>query len=106
MFHPATKFSVITEHFLIEKVCHIIEECGGRGYTLVPVGGKGLHHLHHTLDQATAIEGFDNLKVEVVTSSREKAERIAQRVMLECLTENPGIMFLETIEVFRSERFE
>lgn len=105
MFHTATKFSVIAEHFLVPKVCRIIEDCGGRGYTLTPVGGKGLRHLHSTLDQATLIEGFDQLKVEVVTKDRAKAERIAERVLNECFPNNPGIMFMETVEVCRAERF-
>ncbi len=105
MFHPATKFSVIAEHFLVPRICQIIEECGGRGYTLVPVGGKGLHQIHPTLEKATLIEGFDNLKVEVVTKHRDKAERIAERVLHECFPDNPGIMFLETVEVCRADRF-
>lgn len=105
MFNIATKLTVIAEHFLSEDICHIIEAGGGKGYTLIPVGGKGLHHLHPMLDQATVIEGFDNLKIELITSSRDKAEAIAKRIMEECLDNQPGIVYLEKVEVFRSERF-
>lgn len=105
MFHPATKLTVITEHFLSKQVCEIIEDSGGKGYTIIPVGGKGLHHLHATSDKATLIEGFDNLRIEVVTSDRAKAERIAKRILEECFQNNPGIMFLDTVEVCRSQRF-
>ncbi|MFK7790194.1 MAG: hypothetical protein AB8C95_11975 [Phycisphaeraceae bacterium] len=105
MFNTATKLTVIAEHFLSKDICEIIEAGGGKGYTLIPVGGKGLHHLHPMLDQATVIEGFDNLKIELITSDRTKAEQIAERIMDECLRNQPGIMYLEKVEVSRSERF-
>lgn len=105
MFKPAAKLTIITEHFLSPSVCAIIEACGAKGYTLVSVGGKGLHHLHSMHDKATVIEGFDNVKIEVVTSTRALSEQIAQRVLDECFDDNPGIMFLDMVEVCRSERF-
>jgi len=105
MFHPATKLVIVTEHFLTERVCEIIESCNGKGYTLVPAGGKGLHHLHATSDKATVIEGFDNLKIEVVTHDRAVAESIAERLLSECFEEYPGVIYLEDVEVCRPERF-
>ncbi len=105
MFHPATKLVIVTEHFICDKVCEIIESCNGKGYTLVPAGGKGLHHLHSTLDKATVIEGFDNLKIEVVTHDRAVAEAIAGRVLSECFENYSGVMYLEEVEVCRPERF-
>lgn len=105
MFYPATKLIVITEHFISENVCRIIESCNGKGYTLVPAGGKGLHHLHSTLDKATVVEGFDNLKIEVVTHDRKVAETIAERILSECFQDFSGVMYLENVEVCRPERF-
>jgi nitrogen regulatory protein PII len=105
MFHPAKKLVVITEHFVSEKVCKIIESGGGRGYTMVPAGGKGLHHLHPTLEKATVVEGFDNLKFEVVLSDKNKAEAIAHRILSECFEEYPGVMYLEDVEICRPDRF-
>lgn len=105
MFHPATKLTIIAEHFLTEKVCKLIEASGGSGYTLTPVGGKGLHHLHATFDKATVIEGFDHLQIEVITADRANAEQIAERVLEECFAEHSGVMYLEKVEVCRQERF-
>lgn len=105
MFYPAKKLVIIVEHFLSEKVCEIIESCNGKGYTLVPVGGKGMHHLHSTSKKATVIEGFDYLKIEVVTSDRTVAESIAKRVLAECFENYPGVIHLEDVEVCRPERF-
>ncbi len=105
MFYPATKLVIVTEHFLCEKVCKIIESVGSKGYTLVPAGGKGLHHLHPMSDKATVVEGFDNIKIEVVAHHRQQAERIANRVLEECFDEYPGIMYLEDVQICRPERF-
>ncbi|MEO0629131.1 MAG: hypothetical protein AAFY46_00195 [Planctomycetota bacterium] len=105
MFSKASRLTIITEHFLTASVCSIIEECGGKGYTLVSVGGKGLHHMHQMQDRATVVEGFDNIKIEAITADRATAEQIAERVMNECLGDYPGIMFLDTVEVCRSDRF-
>jgi nitrogen regulatory protein PII len=105
MFYSATKLVIVTEHFLSRKVCTIIEDCGGKGYTLVPAGGKGLHHLHPMPDQATVIEGFDNLKIEVVSRDRAKVETIAERVLAECFAEYPGVMYVEDVEICRPDRF-
>jgi len=105
MFHSATKLVIVTEHFMSQTLCTIIEDCGATGYTLIPAGGKGLHHLHPMLDQATVIEGFDNLKIEVVTLDRKKAETIAERVLHECFEDYPGVMYLEPVDICRPERF-
>jgi nitrogen regulatory protein PII len=105
MFYPAKKLVIITEYFISEKVCSIIESCNGKGYTLVPIGGKGMHHLHSTSKKATVIEGFDNLKIEVVTVDRAVAEVIAEKVLSECFEDFAGVMYLEDVEICRPERF-
>jgi hypothetical protein len=105
MFHPATKLVIVTEHFIADRICQIIEACNGKGYTLVPAGGKGLHHLHATSERATVVEGFDNMKIEVVTHERATAEKIAQRVLEECFGDYPGVMYLEDVRICRPERF-
>jgi len=105
MFHPATKLVIITEHFLEEKVCEIMESCGSRGYTVVPAGGKGLHHLHPMVDRATVVEGFDNIKMEVITHDEEQANQIAEKILEECFKDYPGIVYKESVHICRPERF-
>jgi len=105
MFYPAKKLVIVTEHFITEQVCEIIEACHGKGYTLVPAGGKGLHHLHATADRATVVEGFDNMKIEVVTHEREVAVNIAEKILTDCFEDFPGVMYLEDVEICRPERF-
>ena len=105
MFHIATKLVIVIEHFLCDRVCKIIEKHHRKGYTLVPAGGKGLHHLHSTSDKATVVEGFDNLKIEVVIHDRKIAEAIATQILSECFSDYPGVMYLENVEICRPERF-
>lgn len=105
MFHPATKLVIVTEHFLIEKVCEVIEQFHQKGYTVVPAGGKGLHHSHPTLKQATVVEGFDNVKIDVITHDRSVADSIAKAILEDCFDEYPGVMYLENVEICRPERF-
>jgi nitrogen regulatory protein PII len=105
MFHPAVKLIVITEDFVRRKVCDIIEAAGAKGYTLVQAGGKGLHHFHATSDQASVVEEFTNIKIEVVCRDRARAEQIADRLMAECFHKYPGVMYLEQVEIQRLERF-
>ncbi len=105
MFHKATKLVIVVEHFILERVCAIIESSNGKGYTLVRAGGKGLHHSHSTSDKATVVEGFDNLKIEVIIHDRTIAETIGEKVVAECFRDYPGIMYLQDIEVARPDRF-
>ena len=106
MFYPATKLVITTEQFLAERVCKIIDESKAKGYTLVPAGGKGLRHSKQpTLKQASVVEGFDNVKIDVITLDRAIAEKIADRILEECFTDYPGVMYLEQVEVCRPERF-
>ena len=105
MFHPATKLVIVTEYFISEKICRIIETLHGKGYTLVPVGGKGIHQFHSTSKKATVIEGFDNLKIEVVTHDRAVAEAIAEKVISDCFEDYSGVIYLEAVEICRPERF-
>jgi len=105
MFFPATKLVITTEQFLAERVCKIIDESQAKGYTIVPAGGKGLHHKHPTLKQATVVEGFDNVKIDVITHNRAIAEKIAERLLAECFSDYPGVMYLESVEICRPERF-
>jgi nitrogen regulatory protein PII len=105
MFHPAKKLVIITENFVCDKVCKIIESCHAKGYTLLPAGGKGLHHKHPTVERATVVEGFDNVKIEVVIADRAAAAEMADRILEECFSQFPGVIYLEDVEICRVERF-
>ncbi len=101
----ATKLVIITESFIANQVCKAIDDCGATGYTIVAAGGKGSHALHSTSDRASVIAEFTNVKIEVILIDREAAEAIIQRVAADCFHDYSGIMYLEDVEVLRSEKF-
>lgn len=101
----ATKLVIITESFIAGRVCRVIEMCGATGYTVVAAGGKGSHNLHATSDRASVIQEFTNVKIEVILIDRAAAESIIQRVADDCFHDYSGIMYLEDVEVLRSEKF-
>jgi nitrogen regulatory protein PII len=105
MFHKAIKIIVVTEKFVERHVRDVIGAHGGKGYTLVSAGGKGMHHFHSTEARASVVEDFSNIKIEAIVRERATAEEIAQAVMNEVFDQYPGIIYLEDVEVWRQERF-
>jgi nitrogen regulatory protein PII len=105
MFHKAIKLVIIAEKLISEDICRLIEEEGGKGYTLVPVGGRGLHHFHSTESRATVVDDFTEIRMEVILRERASAEVLGERVMKEYLKDYPGIVFMEEVEILRPERF-
>jgi len=105
MFHKAIKLVIVAEKLITEGICRLIESQGGRGYTLVPAGGRGLHHFHATESRATLVEDFTEIRIEAILRDRKSAETLAQRIMEEYLENYPGIIFLEEVEILRPERF-
>ncbi|AHC14934.1 P-II family nitrogen regulator [Salinispira pacifica] len=105
MFYDAIKLIIITEKLISRKVCEIIEEQGGKGYTMVPAGGRGLHHFHATDSRASVVDDFTELKIEVILSHRDRAEAIAEKIMTSLFQDYPGIIYLENVRVIRKERF-
>lgn len=105
MFHKAVKVIIVTEKLIEERIEGVIDSLGGKGYTIVSVGGKGLHHVHSTDSRASVVGEFSNVKIEVILRDRSTAERIAQTVMEEFFGEYPGIVYLEDVEVWREGRF-
>lgn len=105
MFHKAVKIIIITEKFLSEKVCRLIDAFGVPGYTLVPAGGKGRHHIHSTAERASVVEEFTNMKIEVIVNDRRDAESLAEALLKNYFQDFPGILYLEDVFVRRSDIF-
>lgn len=101
--HPAKKIVIITEKLILEKVAHLIEECGATGYTITGAGGKGSRGVR--ADRGGASDAFVNIKFEIITSSAEKAERIIQSVAEKFFQNYSGIVYLEDVEILRPQKF-
>ena len=102
--HKATKVVIITEKIILEKVAKLIEAAGARGYTVTPAGGKGSRGVRST-SQAAVIDELSNVKIEVITGSKDAANRIADEVAEQFFDNYSGITYLEEVEVLRPHKF-
>ena len=104
MAHKASKVVIITEKLILDRVTQVIEKNGGTGYTVVAAGGKGSRGVRST-GPAAVIDEFSNVKIEVITASRETAGRIADEVAATFFRDYSGITYFEEVEILRPEKF-
>ena len=100
----ASKVVIITEKMILNQVAALIEAAGARGYTVTPAGGKGSRGIRST-GRAVVIDGFSNVKIEVITGSKEAANRIADEVTERFFDNYSGITYLEEVEILRQDKF-
>ena len=104
MTHKATKIVIITEKLIFEGVAQIIEDVGASGYTAVAAGGKGSRGIRSS-GRPAVVDAFANVKIEVITASRDMAEEIADRVAARYFQNYSGITYLEEVEILRPHKF-
>ncbi len=102
--HKASKVVIITEKIIVEKVAKLIENAGARGYTITPAGGKGSRGVRST-NRANVVDEFSNVKIEVITGSKDAANRIADEVTEQFFDNYSGITYLEEVEILRPDKF-
>lgn len=105
MFHEAWKLTIITEKTLEDKLSQLLLEQGCKGFTLFNVAGRGLHHFHAPVERGFFPEEFTEIQFEAILRDRARAQEIAEKVVKDFLDVYAGIVFLERVEVVRSERF-
>lgn len=101
----AKKVVIITEKLLYESVCEVIDSCKASGYTISSVGGRGSRDVRSQSEQASVIEGFSNVKIEVIVEDLEHAKKITEIVTKKFLEDYSGITFIEDVEVLRPTKF-
>jgi nitrogen regulatory protein PII len=104
MAYKASKVVIITEKLILDKVTRLIETNGGKGYTVVAAGGRGGRGVRST-GRAAVVDEFSNVKIEVITASRETANRIADEVAAGFFGDYSGITYFEEVEILRPEKF-
>jgi hypothetical protein len=104
MFHKVTKVSIVAEKVLERNIYRILEQQEATGYSIYEGGGNGAFHAHPSAHPPLS-DGFKIIKIEAILQSREKAEKIAQSIMEKYLSEQPGIVYLEEVEVVRPQKF-
>ncbi len=101
---PAIKLTIVVERLLKPAVERLLTEAGLTGWSVFPGGGRGAHGLHRT-EAAQLVREFAIVKIEAVLRDRATAERLAQTLTQDYLHQQPGIVWLEPVEVLRGAKF-
>ncbi|MGB7413236.1 MAG: hypothetical protein WA902_03425 [Thermosynechococcaceae cyanobacterium] len=104
MAKPASKLVIVTEKLLLKKIAKIIEEAGATGYTVVDAGGKGSRNVRST-GKPTVSDTDTNVKIEVLTDSRDMAIKISDEVSTQFFGNYSGIAYICAAEVLNSYAF-
>lgn len=104
MKHKATLISIMTEKVFEDQILEVLEQEGAKGYTIFEGGGNGSFHLHPA-QHLSMVDEFRIVKIEVIVLKEEVADAIAARIMEECFTDQPGIVSLSEVQIFRSQKF-
>ena len=104
MTHPAVKLTIIAERLLKPQIETLLSEAGLQGWSIFPGGGRGTHGVHRA-QAAQIVREFAIIKFEIVLRDRAKAERLAEALTTEIMAEQPGLVWLEPVEIWRLAKF-
>lgn len=104
MIQQASKLVIVTEKLLLKKIAQIIDEAGATGYTVVAAGGKGSRNVRSS-GQPNVSDTYSNIKIEVLTASRDLALKIADEVAANFFNDYSGIAYLCQAEVLHAHKF-
>ena len=104
MGKQANKLVIVTEKILLKKIAQIIGEAGATGYTVMESGGSGSRNVRSS-GQPNVSDTESNVKFEILTESRDMAEKIADRVAVEFFTDYAGIAYICGAEVLYAHTF-
>jgi hypothetical protein len=104
MTHPAVKLTIIAERLLKSQIETLLSDEGLQGWSIFPGGGRGTHGVHRA-QAAQIVREFAIIKFEIVLRDREKAERLAEALTNQIMAEQPGLVWLEPVEIWRIAKF-
>ncbi len=104
MTRQASKLVIVTEKLLLNKIVKIIDESGATGYTVVGAGGKGSRNVRSS-GQPTVGDVYSNIKIEVLTASRDIAVKISDEIAANFFEDYSGITYICDVEVLYAHKF-
>jgi hypothetical protein len=104
MTQQASKLVIVTEKLLLKKIVKIINAAGATGYTVVSAGGQGSRNVRSP-GQPSVGDIYSNIKIEVLTASRDMALKISDEVATKFFEDYSGITYLCDAEVLRAHKF-
>lgn len=104
MSQQVWKLIIITEEILLKKIAKLIKEAGASGYTVLAAAGQGSRNVRSTGEPSVS-HAFSNIKFEVLTSSRELADQIQEKVVEKYFEDYSCITYISTVEALRAHKF-
>ncbi len=104
MTQKASKLVIVTEKLLLKDISKIIDAAGATGYTVMAAGGKGSRNVRSS-GQPAVSDTFSNVKIEVLTATRDLALKISDEVAAKYFENYSGITYICDAEVLRAHKF-
>ena len=104
MAKAANMLVIVTEKLLLKKISKIIDEAVASGYTVVEAGGKVSRNVRSS-GRPVVSDTLSNIKIEVLTDSREMALELSDKVATQFFDDYSGIAYLCNAEVLSAHKF-
>ena len=105
MAKPASMLVIVTETLLLKKIADIIDKAGATGYTVTAAGGKGSRNVRSSGRPSVSGTGYTDVKIEVLTDSKEMSLMIADEVAAQFFDDYAGIAYICNAEVLSAHAF-
>ena len=104
MTTSATLLVIITEKLLLRKIVKVIDAAGATGYTVIAAGGKGSRNVRSS-GQPSVGDNYSNIKIEILTPTREMALKISDEIAGKFFEDYAGIAYIWNAEVLHAHQF-
>jgi len=95
---------IVAEEILCKKLIRIIKEAGATGYTVMAAGGEGNRNVRSTGEPSVS-HTLSNVKIEVLTGSRELADTITHLIQAKYYADYSIITYISQVEALRDHKF-
>lgn len=104
MSQQVWKLVIVAEEILSKKLTKLIKAAGATGYTVNAAGGEGARNVRSTGDPSVS-HTLSNVKIEVLTGTRELADKITLEIEAKYYTDFSIITYIYPVEALRDHKF-
>ena len=104
MSQQVWKLVIVAEEVLSKKLTKLIKAAGATGYTVNAAGGEGSRNVRSTGEPSVS-HTLSNVKIEVLTGTRELADRITSEIAEKYYTDYSIITYIYPVEALRDHKF-
>jgi hypothetical protein len=104
MSQQVWKLVIVGEEILSKKLIKLIKAAGATGYTVNAAGGEGSRNVRST-GQPSVSHTLSNVKIEVLTGTRELADKITREIEAKYYADFSIITYIYQVEALRDHKF-